>query len=213
MSKKTELLAVLKGYKSIFTAADSQIGQVKKSTDYTPEGQKNAVRTITDSFRSPAQQAKEKAISILVSAEDALKAKWGKVTADKLTDSGYQMGLANVVKMLESDVILDKDSFKTIIDTYAGDYNSLALIAKAAEKSSHALEFAFMIPKDNRQRNLKVLHDLKRGFETYMNVNSLVNGTGSFAGVDMAIDGYIDFVQNRFTEDFELLEDSTSAEA
>lgn len=207
MSKKTELLSLLKSYKTSFSSANSKIEKIKGSEDYTEEGKKNEIQVLADNFNSPSQQVREKALEIMNAAEQNLHAKWGKGTINKLMDSDYQMGLSNVVKMLESDVIADKEMFKSIIGAYESDYNALALISKASENSSKAAEFISLIPKDNRQRNIKILNDLKNNISTYVNVDILLSGTGSFLGVDAAIQSLIDFIQDGFTDDFELLEE------
>ena len=67
--------------------------------------------------------------------------------------------------MLEVGAIREEDDIKNIIDTYADDYNALALIRTMLQKSKdeQIQEFTVLIPADNREENKNTTIELWHG--------------------------------------------------
>lgn len=205
MSKKTELVNLLTGYKANCESVISKVENIQMSNDYTVEGKKKAIADILAGFAPLSQQCHDKAISIIDSALEALTAKWKVASAGRIADAGYQTGLANVIKMLEADVIQEQEDMQSIIATYRGDYNALATISKLVEKGSHALEFSMLIPKDNRSDNKRLLSQFRVNIDTYINVQSVQADTSSVGSVMMSIDGFLNFINDRLSDNLELI--------
>lgn len=216
MSKKSELINVLAGYKSQYESIQTQISNINRSADYTEEAKKERVDKIVAGFEPTVQQCHDRGISIIDSGLEALQSKWRANSTGKLSDAGYQMGLANVIKMLEADAIHDIEDIKNIIATYKGDYNALATIGNIIKSSSHSMGFIGLIPKDNREYNIKLLNQLKGNIDSSINPNTIKNNGGwgmndlgsSSVGVLWALDGSVDFLNTRFTDSLELVEES-----
>lgn len=205
MSKKSELVNLLTGYKANCETTISQITDINNNDNYTSEGKKNSIATIVAGFESTSQQCHDKAVSIIDSALEALTAKWKAANAARLTDVGYQTGLANVIKMLEADAIQDKGDMQGIIDTYKDDFNALATISKLVEKGTHALELSVLIPKDTRADNTRLLNQLRVNIDTYINAQSLQADISPICSVVMAIDGLLVFINERLSDGLELI--------
>jgi hypothetical protein len=69
----------------------------------------------------------------------------------------FQIGLGNVIKMIEAGAIHDRDDMQNIIETYKDDYNAMATIKNILPKSEQAMDFVGLIPADNREQNKQLL--------------------------------------------------------
>lgn len=210
MSKKSELINVLTGYKSQYESIQTQILNINQSTAYTEAGREQAINKIVAGFEPTVQQCHDKAIFIIDSGLEALQSKWRTASAGKLSDTGYQMGLANVIKMLEADAIHDREDMQNIINIYKGDFNALATIANLIQSGSHSMEFIGLIPKDNREYNKRLINQLRGNIDnhidpyTIQHIAKAYNSLGS--SVSMSLDSMIDFLNTRFNDALELVE-------
>lgn len=214
MSKKTELIKIFKEYKTKYEGIQAQITEINKSVSYTPAYREETVARLLDGFTPTIELYRNKAVEIINNGLDDLAEKWKNSSAGRLTDSGYQAGLANVVKMLELKAVREKEDIQNIIDTYAGDYNALAVIKKILLNSSDetlAL-YAFLIPEDNRERNKQLLNQLKGNVERYISTKALRDTSKTWntfnqglTGVSSSMDSMAEFVTNKLGDDLELL--------
>lgn len=216
MSKKSELISVVYGYKSKYEAVQAQVTKVYESSDYTDEGKEKEANKIIAGLEETAKQSHDKALSIIDSALEGLSAKWRSGSTGKLSDAGYQMGLSNVLKMLGADAIHEEEDMKNIIDTYKEDYNAIATIGNLLRASSHALQFSVLIPKDNREYNKRLLNQLRGNIENTINLYMIQgsakawnNSNQGLTGVSMALDGMTEFINTRLGDDLELVEQMT----
>lgn len=169
---------------------------------------------LLDNFEPIVQQDHDEAVKIINQGLEALATVWKNSSAGKLTDSGYQAGLSNVIKALELGAIREKDDIQNIIDTYAGDFNALAMIKKILKNSNDEtlVLYASMVPEDNRDKNKRLLNQLKGNVDTYMNVNALKNASKAWnsfnqglTGVSASMDSMAEFVETKLGDDLELL--------
>lgn len=141
---------------------------------------------------------------------EGLESKWKKATAGKLSDGGYQSGLANVLKMLEIGAITEQQDIQNIIDAYKGDYNALAAVKTVLTNSAQEnLKFyATFIPKDTRDESRRLLRQLRKNIDYEINIYSVENALGGqvagFTNLSLALEGMITFINDRLADDLEV---------
>lgn len=194
MSKKSELLSLVKGYMNKQTKINDEVTSINQNSELTPEGKEIRINKLVESFSSTAQNTHDKAIEIIDSAIKSLQDKWKANSTGKLSDSNYQIGLANTIKMIETGAITKLEDFKNIIDIYKDDYNALATIRNLVRTDRPDLLMA--IPVDNREYNLKLLNDLRN------NIDNNINPYDVTENMSLVFSGLIQFIQSRFTDDF-----------
>lgn len=185
MSKKSELINTIKAYKEKQEALSNKILELDNNKELTTMGIEQRINNLTEPFEAVAQNAHDKAIGILDSAIKGLEDKWRANTTGKLLDSSYQIGLSNIIKMIEAGAITSKEDFTNIIDVYKDDYN--------------ALELLMLIPKDNREYNKKILNDLRNNIENYINPFNIK------ASISMPLVSMIQFIDTRLKDDFSVI--------
>jgi hypothetical protein len=212
MSKKSELIKLFNEFKDRYNSIQSRITEVNKSYAYTPVGKEQALKRIMEEFSPTVQLYHDKSIESIDNGLAALLEKWRTNSTGRLSDIGYQMGLANTLKIIEADAIHDIEDMKNIINTYKNDYNAMATIKNILSKSTKALNFVGIIPRDNRDYNKKLLEELRNNVEVHINPTMAGAGfnTGdSFIGtssVSMAMDSMADFVNTRLGDDLSLIQ-------
>lgn len=199
MSKKRELLNVIEDYKVKQEAFKNKITEISNIQELTPMGIEKRINELAAPFESIAQNTHNKAIQILDSGIEALEKKWRDNSTGKLSDSNYQIGLANTIKMIEAGAINNKEDFKNIIEVYKEDYNALATIRNLLSTDSNKLELLMLIPKDNREYNKKILNDLRNNIESYINPFSIKDS------LSMSLDSMVQFVNTRLKDDFTVI--------
>lgn len=195
MSKKSELINIIKAYMENQGQLYNKIIEINKTQELTDVGKEQRIKSLETSFQGVAQNAHDKAIGMLDSGIKTLEDKWKANTAGKLLDSNYQIGLANTIKMIETGAITDKEDFKNIIDVYKDDYNALATIRNLCTN----LELAVLIHKDNRDYNRKLLNDLRNNIENSINPFIVKDS------VSLSLESMIQFIDTRFKDDFTVI--------
>ena len=200
MSKKTELINVFKTYNNKNVDILEKIAAINNSNDFTPAGAEKKINDITSNFESVATQYHDKAISIIDGGLKALEDKWRANSAGRLSDSNYQIGLANTIKMIEAGAITDQEDFKNIIDVYKDDYNALATIRNILKSDDiKYIELAMLIPKDNRENNKRLLNQLRNNIDININPHIIKNN------VSMSLESMARFVTDRLGDNLELI--------
>lgn len=206
MSKKTELLNTLNRCKAEFQEVSNRIQAIRKSEEYTTEGKDNIINRIKQDFSPAVVQYHDRAIEIIENGLSALNQKWKSGSTEKLMDSGYQMGLSNIIKMLEMGVIRNEDDIKNIIEIYKEDYNAIAIIKEILLRNADITisGYANCIPKDNREKNKELLKKLIENINNYISIEAF-DMQHSLFNVSLALDGSILFLESRFNDDLELV--------
>ncbi|CUP24593.1 Uncharacterised protein [Clostridium baratii] len=194
MSKKSELLSLIKGYMNKQTKISDEVTSINKNNELTPEGKEIRINKLVDSFSGTAQNTHDKVIEIIDSAIKGLQDKWKANSAGMLLDSNYQIGLANAIKMIETGAITNLEDFKNIIEVYKDDYNALATISNLVRADRPDLLMS--IPVDNREYNLKLLNDLRNNIDNNINAYDVTND------MSLVFSGLIHFIETRFGDDF-----------
>ncbi len=194
MSKKSELMNLIKGYRDKQIKINDEFTSINQNNELTPGGKEIRINKLVESFSSTAQNTHDRAISIVDSAIESLEDTWRANSTGKLSDSNYQIGLANIIKMIETGAITKLEDLKNIIEVYKNDYNALATISGLVRTDRPDLLMA--IPTDNREYNLKLLNDLRNSIDNNINPYDVVRN------MSLEFNGMIDFISVRFTDDF-----------
>jgi hypothetical protein len=200
MSKKTELINIFNNYNTKHDEILNKVNEINTNIDITPVGAEKRINELTSKFESTATQYHDKAISLIDDGLKGLEDKWRTNSAGRLSDSNYQIGLANAMKMIETGAITDSEDFKNIISVYKDDYNALATIRKLIKSDDpNYIELLGLIPKDNRANNKKLLNDLRN------NVNAFINPYTIKSEVSMSLESMAQFVKDRLNDNLELI--------
>lgn len=199
MSYKRGLLSVIENYKGKQESFLNKVDEILKNEGFTPKGREKRINELAGPFEVIAENSNIRAIGILNDGIEALEKKWKENSTGKLTDSSYQIGLANTIKMIETGAITNQEDFKNIIEVYKDDYNALATIKSLLGKGEDKLGLYTLIPKDNREYNKKALNDLRNNIESYLNPNNIKDS------ITMSLQGMIDFINNRLKDDLSII--------
>lgn len=211
MSKKADLIKLFGEYKDRYNTVLAKLTEIRNSDAFTSTGKEQAINKLMEEFKPTAQLYHDKAIEAIDGGLAGLQAKWRANSSGRLSDAGYQLGLGNVLRMLEAGAIRDRDDMQNIIDTYKDDYNAMATIKSLISKSSQTMDFIGIIPVDPREENKRLLGQLRNNVDLDINPSMARMGfnTGnSFLGtssVSMAMDSMADFVNTRLADDLSLL--------
>lgn len=211
MSKKSELIQLFREFKDRYNAVQAKVTEVQKSDAYTDIGREQTIGKIMEEFKPIIQLYHDKAITTIDSGLSALLEKWKASSSGRLADAGYQIGLGNVIKMIESGAIHDRDDMQNIIETYKDDFNAMATIKNILSKDPQNLEFVGIIPVDNREYNKKLLGDLRNNVELHMNPGMTVTGMNTgypllgASSVSLGMDSMAEFVNSRLADDLSLI--------
>ncbi|MGF7145953.1 hypothetical protein HNQ56_004401 [Anaerotaenia torta] len=211
MSKKVNLIKLFGEFKDRYNSLQVKLNEIRQSSAYTDTGKEQAINKLMEEFKPTVQLYHDKAVEYIDGGLAALQEKWKANSAGRLSDAGYQLGLANVLKMLESGAIRDRDDMQNIIDTYRDDFNAMATIKNLISKHDQAMEFAGLIPADNREYNKRLLGQLKGNVDLHINpgMSAVGSSTGDpFLGnnsVSLAMDSMAEFVNTRLNDDLSLL--------
>ena len=91
MSKKSELLNVIEGYKRQQELFKSKVTEIESRQYLMQEGKEIEIKKIATPFTEVAQNAQNRALEILNSGIEALEKKWRDNSTGRLTDSNYQI--------------------------------------------------------------------------------------------------------------------------
>lgn len=214
MSKKTELIQIFSEYKRKYEELQLQVDNISKSEAYTEQGKAEEIKRIVDGFAPTVQIYHDMAATLIEKATNELASKWKNNSVSKLLDSGYQAGLSNVIKMFEVGAITTKDDISSILETYQGDFNAMAVISKMISNSNdeNVRNCSFLVPADNREKNKQLLSQLRNNVDAYINVGNLTSDVKSWnrfnqglSGVSMSLVSMSEFVNTRLGDDLELV--------
>lgn len=197
MSKKSQLLSLIKSYKDSQNKVYESIVEVNKNNELTLQGKEKRINEIVEQFTSKAINIHDNAMNLISGAIEDLQNKWRANSTGRLSDTGYQVGLANTISMIEKGVITDSEDFKNIIEVYKDDYNALATIRTLID--SDKVDLLTLIPKDNREYIKKSLNDLKNNIDNYISQYQIESD------MNLVFNGMIDFIENRLRDDLSII--------
>ncbi|EGT5618560.1 TPA: hypothetical protein I9151_001016 [Clostridium perfringens] len=197
MSKKSQLLSLIKSYKDSQNKVYESIVEVNKNSELTPQGKEKRINELVDQFTPKVINIHYNAMNLINGSIEDLQNKWKANSTGRLSDTGYQVGLANTISMIEKGVITDSEDFKNIIEVYKDDYNALATIRTLID--SERIDLLTLIPKDNREYIKKSLNNLKNNIDNYISQYQIQND------MNLIFSGMIDFIENRLRDDLSII--------
>lgn len=197
MSKKSQLLSLIKSYKDSQNNVYESILEVNKNSELTPQGKEKRINEIVEQFTPKVINIHDNVMNLINGAIEDLQKKWKANSSGRLSDTGYQVGLANTISMIEKGVITDSEDFKNIIEVYKDDYNALATIRTLI--NSERVDLLTLIPKDNREYIKKSLNNLKNNIDNYISQYQIEND------MSLIFNGMIDFIENRLRDDLSII--------
>ena len=187
MSKKSQLLSLIKSYKDSQNKVYESIVEVNKNSELTPQGKEKRINELVDQFTPKVINIHDNAMNLINGAN----------STGRLSDTRYQVGLANTISMIEKGVITDSEDFKNIIEVYKDDYNALATIRTLID--SDKVDLLTLIPKDNREYIKKSLNNLKNNIDNYISQYQIESD------MSLIFNGMIDFIENRLRDDLSII--------
>ena len=199
MSKRSELLNIIEGYKRQQEEFKSKVTKIENTMYLTEEGKANEIEKIAIPFGEVAQNYQDRALETLDSGIEALEKKWRDNSAGRLLDSNYQIGLTNAMKMIEAGAITNQEDFQNIINVYKDDYNALAMLRSLSSKCEKIYGFSVLIPKDNRGYNKKSLNNLRNNIEIHMSPYRIKESLST------GLESNITFIKTRLKDDLTII--------
>jgi hypothetical protein len=206
MSKKSELLKLLDKIVDNVKVAASELENIEKNNDLTPEGKSSQVKLLKERLQGNIKPISEQACAIIQDGIDSFKKDSEKIIVDKMSDAGYQIGLNNFITFINSKQEITADYFEAALKVYSNDFMALSMIKDAVMNRENAAQLIEKIPRDNREYNEKLLKDL---FGNLSRITESVNAYGdnsvNMISMDLMATGYVDFVQTRLDDELRLL--------
>jgi hypothetical protein len=113
---KSAIFSILNGFLSDFKTYTKEVNDVLTSTMYSDEGRSELVSKLEREYDPIFHKAADRVEVELDSAINQVKNIDGKASAAKLTDAGYQIGLANAVRMVETGSIKTVEDMQNIVN-------------------------------------------------------------------------------------------------
>ena len=199
MSKRSELLNIIEGYKRQQEEFKSKVTKIENTMYLTEEGKANEIEKIAIPFGEVAQNYQDRALETLDSGIEALEKKWRDNSAGRLLDSNYQIGLTNAMKMIEAGAITNQEDFQNIINVYKDDYNALAMLRSLASKCEKVYGFSVLIPNDNIEYNKKSLNNLRNNIAMHMSPYRIRESLST------GLESNINFIKTRLKDDLTII--------
>ncbi len=211
---KSALFSILNGFLSSFNAYTKEVNKVLSSTMYNDEGRGELISKLERINEPIFRKAADRVEVELDSAINQVKNIDGKASAAKLTNTGYQIGLANAVKMIETGSIKTVEDMQNIVNVYKNDRAALNMLAAAARTlpSNDALLLCSVIPEDLREKNIELLERFKANFADTIRAAAMRRAENGFSIGELIEDGKKNF-DRMFDERCRLTPDYNGAES
>lgn len=210
MSRKTELLNQLQTFKTAYETLEENVREKRESGLYSGIGLEQETNRLLSNISASVQNMHDRMIETVTRGWERLEEKWAAATVGKLTDAGYQSGLANVIKMLELGALTDQKDIDNLIAAYQGDYNAMAVFERILSncQNEELRANALKIPKDRREETRTCLAKLQERIEECVNIRAVEESAkgqlSGFTSLSFSLDGLITFVRDRLGEELEV---------
>lgn len=198
---KSAILSILNHSVKLYDEYDKEISIIEHDMNLSDSGKNDKKEKLLSAYEKKFSTSRSKIEVIIDSAITQIKKTRVNNSVGKLADTGYQIGLQNVLTMIKNGAISSTDDFKSIIEIYKKDCNAISLISAAVSSSdipsSNKLVFSSLLPVDNVERNINLLTRVKNHILTYMNEYN-----------KLGIESQIDSVSRLFNDDLTLSENS-----
>ena len=215
MTPKRQLIDIFTGYKAAYETMQREKQQIDSDPYTTPAGKETRMQELFNRYKATVQGYHDKAAEAVNNGIAGLNEKWVSTLKGKITDAGYQIGLQNVLVMIENKAISRPEDMQAVVETYKGDYTALALIRHRLLKSddTNIRAYASEIPSSNRSRNISLLEQLKANIDKYITINAVQAASKSWnvfnqglTDVSASMDSMTQFLQTKLNDDLSLAE-------
>ena len=175
MTRKEELMKVFEDMKDIINVYQQEVEKIRNNSDYSESFKESKIADLRESWGRPrVKEYHDKAIQIIADAQTALETKWTAGTAGKLTDAGYQTGLANVLQMLQMNAI-PAVGFADLVEVYKDDMNALNAFRAVVDlyEDHRKKEYLSLIPHDPREATHQLLNQARNEIDTMISMEQL----------------------------------------
>lgn len=175
MTKKEQLMQIFADMKEIVTNFQTEVQKIRNNSNYSTAYKDKKIADLRDEWAAPrVNELRNKAVELIVAAKRDLETKWTAGTAGKLSDAGYQTGLANVLQMLRLNAI-PAAGLPAVIEVYKDDANAINAIRAIVDgyEEHRKKEFLPLIPHDPRTATGKILDQVVVEIDTMLNMNQL----------------------------------------
>lgn len=172
MTKKEQLMQIFTDMKDIVNNFQTEVKKIRDNPNYSTAYKDKKVTDLRDEWAAPrVMELRNRAIELIAAAKRDLETKW---TAGKLSDAGYQTGLANVLQMLRLNAI-PAAGLPAVIEVYKDDANAINAIRAIVDgyEEHRKKEFLPLIPHDPRTATGKILDQVVVEIDTMLNMNQL----------------------------------------
>lgn len=215
MTPKRQLIDIFTGYKAAYETMQREKQQIDSDPYTTPAGKETRMQELFNRYKATVHGYHDKAAEAVNNGIAGLNEKWVSTLKGKITDAGYQIGLQNVLVMIENKAISRPEDMQAVVETYKGDYTALALIRHRLLKSddTNIRAYASEIPSSNRSRNISLLEQLKANIDKYITINAVQAASKSWnvfnqglTDVSASMDSMTQFLQTKLNDDLSLAE-------
>lgn len=175
MTKKEELMKVFDDVKDIVRNFQTEVEKIRNNSDYSQSYKDRKISELREEWARPKiTELHNKALALIASAESALEKKWTAGAVGRLSDAGYQTGLANILQMLKLDAI-PAAGLPAILEVYKDDLNAVNAIRAIVEgyEEHRKKEYLPLIPHDPRTATGAVLKQVKVEIDSLINMEQL----------------------------------------
>lgn len=175
MTKKEQLMQIFTDMKDIVNNFQTEVKKIRNNPNYSTAYKDQKVTDLRDEWAAPrVMELRNRAIELIAAAKRDLETKWTAGTAGKLSDAGYQTGLANVLQMLRLNAI-PAAGLPAVIEVYKDDANAINAIRAIVDgyEEHRKKEFLPLIPHDPRTATGKILDQVVVEIDTMLNMNQL----------------------------------------
>lgn len=179
-----------------FKSYAKEIEDVQKSEMYTETAKEQLIGDIEKKYSPKFRTSADRVGVELDSAISQVKNMDGKASAAKLANAGYQIGLANVVKMVETGSIKTVEDMQNIVNVYKDDRAALNLIqaaARALPADSNGVSLMSVIPEDTRDKNIELLERFKENLTSYISAAARERAIAGFSIAELIQNSKEDF--------------------
>lgn len=192
MSKKSDLKAILTKFKKAAELVNEEIKQVKKSDDYTEQGKQKRINELRCKLDDMATELRSESLAIMNYSIGEYKNVVNQRTTDRLKDSGYQLGLANTLRVLElGSGGMSEDDIQVLINSYSNDNIAISSIKGLLSKNEKLVNVSY--PVNKIEKNFKLQNQLKSNLDQYINADNEYDG---LTGSGMIMDSLLNTVDN-----------------
>lgn len=178
MGRKTDLFTNFDIFRGHIDGYSVERDRIQNSDMMTAKAKDAKIQELNDKYQPVIDHIRDDSLSIIGAAKNSFAEAFQAGTVAKLTNQGYQAGLANVLKMLEMHSI-SAAYFPQIVNAYRDDRAALEAIRAIVDRYDEDMKAGFDIPGESRQESERLLDMAAADVTEWMTMKTLQAGTRS----------------------------------